>query len=215
MTDTGILVALESKRVNRLAIVSAFVLLAGYACIAFVLRGADLWFQRLAVVICIVAALLALVAVIWIARRSQRGLWLAIPVLLLSFVGMFFGEAEIGMTRTPHDEAYAVGSLRTLNQALVTYARAHQSEGYPSSLSRLSCQEESWCIDSVLASGTKNRFHFIYTAQASEPNGIRDRYQIFAAPIHDSDDRRHFFTDDSRAIRYGYGKADQSSPALN
>ena len=208
-------VAAVPKRVSWLAITSAILLLAGYGCITYVLRGGGIPFQQLAVVICIAAALLALVSVIEISRRRLVGLWLAISVLLLAFVGMFFGEAEIEMTRVPAEEATAVGSLRTLNRALIAYAQAHQSEGYPSSLLQLSCQRESWCVDSALARGTNQGFRYSYVPGATQSDGIRDRYQILAAPTHDAGYRRHFFIDDSGSIRYGYGKADQGSPALN
>lgn len=106
-------------------------------------------------------------------------------------------------------EASAVGALRTLNTAIVTYEATYQNVGVPPSISALTCASDETCknpsaehaalIDSTFAASPliRSGYEFQYTRISSE------RYIITATPI-DTDSAttpRSFFTDQSGVIR--------------
>jgi hypothetical protein len=99
-------------------------------------------------------------------------------------------------------EASAVGSLRTLNTANVTYASTYDL-GFAPSIQALGGEgkeptpEHALLIDPVLASGDKNGYVFRY-----ERSG-QDTYTITARPKPGSvSGKRSFFTDESGVIRF-------------
>jgi hypothetical protein len=117
-------------------------------------------------------------------------------------------------------EASAVGSLRTLNLASHAYASAHPQVGFPKTLKDLTWDRsdpgQAWGVDETLASGVKTRYRFTYVPKNSESDGPIDAYQIFADPLDLKDkDLRHFFSDQSGAIRISTGApANESSTEL-
>jgi hypothetical protein len=152
--------------------------------------------------------------------------------LKLATVGLTIGYLEIAMvglvlfgTRPHHNtlgayEASAVGSVRTLNVAVHTYASAHPQVGFPKTLKDLSPNDsrsdQYSLIDQTLASGVKLQYRFTYVPRSTKVNGINDGYQIYADPTgSQKTDARHFFTDQTTVIRWASGTtANESSPAL-
>jgi hypothetical protein len=121
------------------------------------------------------------------------------------------------------NEASAVGSLRTLNTAAVTYSS--QCGGFPPSLTAMGppagggavdCTTAD-LIDSVLASGTKSGYTFTYAANDADGDGNMDTYTINADPASPgTTGTRYFFTDQSGVIRANIGgQADVNSTPIS
>jgi len=108
-------------------------------------------------------------------------------------------------SRIAANEASAVGSLRILNTACVTYATTYGT-GFPRELSNLGTSGAASAtsadlIDNVLASGEKSGYSFTYSA-GTEIGGQTPTYTIQANPITPGETgERHFFTDQSGVIR--------------
>ena len=97
----------------------------------------------------------------------------------------------------------AVGSLRTLNTASVTYSTA--CGGFAPTLLALgpplaACATAD-LIDAVLAAGTKSGYIFTYAAGAAVA-GVIPTYTVNADPVTaGTTGQRHFFTDQSGVVR--------------
>jgi len=108
-------------------------------------------------------------------------------------------------SRIAANEDSAVGSLRILNTACVTYATTYGT-GFPRELSNLGTSGAASAtsadlIDNVLASGEKSGYSFTYSA-GTEIGGQTPTYTIQANPITPGETgERHFFTDQSGVIR--------------
>jgi len=112
------------------------------------------------------------------------------------------------------NEASAVGALRTLNTACLTYDDVYGT--FPPSLAALGGEgngspsaTSAQLIDNDLQSGTKSGYHFVYTARGPGSRGYISYYSIYANPITPgSTGLRYFYTDNSGIIR-----ADPAGPA--
>ena len=89
--------------------------------------------------------------------------------------------------RIAANEASAVGSLRTVNTAMISYNSAFPTVGYAANLSALggtSCNpptSASGClIDTQLATGTKSGYSFVALGSGGPPSGT---YQVVASPL--------------------------------
>ena len=121
------------------------------------------------------------------------------------------------------NQAAAVGSLRTLNTACVSYADTYG--GFPPSLSALGGQDNGGApsataaqlIDNVLQSGRKSGYLFFYSAADPDDKGVISSYAVNADPVvAGSTGARHFFTDQSGVIRAETsGPANQNSPPID
>jgi type IV pilus assembly protein PilA len=118
------------------------------------------------------------------------------------------------------NEASAVGSLRTMNTAFVSYASTYEI-GYPAALSDLGpstspTSTSADFIDSVLASGMKSGYTFSYTPGAVGPGGEISSYSVTANPVAPgTSGQRGFFTDQSLVIRSNAtGTASSTDPPL-
>jgi len=108
-------------------------------------------------------------------------------------------------SRMEANEASAVGSIRTINTAAVTYSTTYPDVGYPTTLAQLkpaasATSTNADLIDSVLAGGTKSGYTFTMTTgvAASTP---QTSYTVAAAPVSTSSGTRYFFSDQSGVIR--------------
>jgi hypothetical protein len=108
-------------------------------------------------------------------------------------------------SRSAANEASAVGSLRTLNTAAITY---HEKYGhYPASLENFGppqsgepSESAADLIDSILASGRKSGYSFLYRRTPSFDR--REGYSVDADPVDPGKSgARHFSTDQSGVIR--------------
>ncbi len=107
---------------------------------------------------------------------------------------------------TAANQARAVGALRTVNTAAVTYASTY-NVGYPKSLAVMgvgegaATQDHAGLIDKTLASGKKSGYTITYRP-GPVTNGRIDTYTVVARPVqYGKTGTRNFFTDQSGVIR--------------
>jgi len=115
-------------------------------------------------------------------------------------------------SRMAANEASAVGSLRTITAACVTYNSTY-GVGFPAALSNLGSSgnaspSSADLIDNALAGGVKSGYVFVYTSSAPVSNVV-PAYGVQANPLTwNQTGARYFFTDQSGVIRFNL-----SSPA--
>jgi hypothetical protein len=114
---------------------------------------------------------------------------------------------------TAANESAAVGGVRTLNTAEVTYAATFPGRGFTCTLSDLGgmgggsgpTEHQAMLIDPRLASGKKNGYVFALSGCDGTP---ASRYSITAVPADPSSGTRAFCSDESAVIRFSAdGKA--------
>jgi type IV pilus assembly protein PilA len=124
--------------------------------------------------------------------------------------------------RMAANEASAVGTLRTYNTAMVTYASKCQSNGFPGSVRNLGpgsgdCEGAN-LMGAALAApdATKSGYRFFYSPGPANNLGQIVSYTITADPVTDNTTgTRHFFTDESGVIRMSKGElVNVDSPPL-
>jgi type IV pilus assembly protein PilA len=117
------------------------------------------------------------------------------------------------------NQASAVGSLRALNTACFAYSVSYGQ--FPAALTNLGpissganpSSTSADLVDSVLSSGSKSGYTFVYTAGSSNLS-----YSITATPITTSTGQNRYYTDQSGVIRAdtsGSGATSASTPIGN
>jgi hypothetical protein len=133
-------------------------------------------------------------------------------------------------TRITANQISAVGSLRTLNTAEVTYATTYNT-GYSATLGDLgppaaganAVATAAGLLDEILTSGTKSGYRFTYVAgKVSAPmfkgeTGRIDTYTVHADPVTPGETGdNHYFMDESEVIRMERQKqANADGPPLH
>jgi type IV pilus assembly protein PilA len=124
--------------------------------------------------------------------------------------------------RMAANEASAVGTLRTYNQAIANYAAQCQNIGFPASVLNLGpgngdCERAN-LLDPLLAAAdtTKSGYRFIYSPGSPDNLGHIIRYTITADPsTENATGSRHFFTDETSVVHASIGEqATADSPPL-
>jgi type IV pilus assembly protein PilA len=127
-----------------------------------------------------------------------------IPLVLIIAIIAAIAIPNLLRAKMAANEASAVGSLRVINTAGVTFSRV--CRGYPPTLAALG-PPEAGCvtadlIDSNLASGRKSGYLFTYQATDTRGQGVLDAYTVHADPVTEgTTGQRHFFTDQTGVIR--------------
>jgi prepilin-type N-terminal cleavage/methylation domain-containing protein len=111
-------------------------------------------------------------------------------------------------SRIAANQSSAVGSLRTMNTAEVTYSSTYNM-GFTQTLSYLAPDPTgnnpnstaAGLIDSVLASGAKSGYNFTYSPGASDSTGRIQTYSFIAVPVSSSTGTNYYYTDQSGVIR--------------
>jgi len=141
-------------------------------------------------------------------RNREKGFSLIELLIVVAIILIIAAIAipNLLRSRMAANEASAVGSLRTINTACVTYSTTY-GIGFPSALTSLGTSggvssTGAQLIDNVLAGGSKSGYTFTYTAGAAA-GGVVPTYTVNADPITPGQTgQRYFFTDQSGVIRF-------------
>lgn len=141
-----------------------------------------------------------------------------VPILIVAAIAI----PNLLRSKIAANEASAVGSLRTINVAALTYAVTYGT--YPPVLLALGppapgasrSASGADLIDSNLAAGQKSGYRFTYSLLEKQGNNIAGGYTLRADPVAPgTTGQRHFFTDRTGVIRVEKaGPADGRSPPL-
>lgn len=147
--------------------------------------------------------------------KKQKGFSLIELLIVVAIILIIAAIAIPNLLRSKMaaNEASAVGSLRTLNTACVTYSTSYG--GFPSTLTELGGEGNgalptsaaAQLIDNVLSgtagdTSSKSGYNFTFSAGAADSSGNVDYYIINANPANPGvTGLRYFFTDQSGVIR--------------
>lgn len=158
-----------------------------------------------------------------------KGSGMALAGLILGYVGIAaipfiliiaaIAIPNLLRARIAANEATAVGSLRTIATACVTYSAVNKQ--FPQSLANLGAPQpgasnSEGLIDPQLASGLRHGYVFSYSASSTHGDGTLDAFTINADPAApETSGGRHFFMDQSGVIRVESRRpATRDSPLL-
>jgi type IV pilus assembly protein PilA len=149
-------------------------------------------------------------------RKNRRGFSLIELLIVVAIILIIAAIAipDLLKSRQAANQASAVGSLRTINTSEVTYASTYTT-GFSTTLLQLdgtttpSTDTAAGLIDSVLASGIKSGYTFVY---ASFPvSGRIDHYTCQASPTQGTGNGNFYYTDESGVIRQNTSASATSS----
>lgn len=144
-------------------------------------------------------------------KKSSKGFSLIELLIVVAIILIIAAIAipNLLRSRIAANQASAVGSLRTLNTAEITYASTYNT-GYTSDMAYLGpntanpnqpTSTAAGLIDSVLASGIKSGYSFVYSAGTADASGRINTYEFTGSPISPSTGTNYYYTDQSGVIR--------------
>ena len=154
--------------------------------------------------------------------KKQKGFSLIELLIVVAIILIIAAIAipNLLRARIAANEASAVGSVRTINTAEVSYATSFPATGFSANLANLGggattapSITNADLIDTVLGAGAKSGYNFTYGGTTGTPTVT---YTVSAKPISQgSSGVRGFFTDQSGVIRSNVsGTATVTDPAL-
>ena len=147
-------------------------------------------------------------------QSKKRGFSLIELLIVIAIILIIAAIAipNLLRSRIAADEASAVGSLRTLNTAEITYNTTYPNVGFACSLSVMGPPASSTAasssaaglIDSNLSGGVKSGYSFVFLTSTCVPaNGVNTTYDIGARPVSPGvTGGRYFCSDVSGVIQY-------------
>src|SRR5437660_1755098 len=149
--------------------------------------------------------------------KKQKGFSLIELLIVVAIILIIAAIAipNLLRSRIAANESSAVGSIRTLNTAEVTYASTYPDQGFTCTLGNLgppsgsasATSSSAGLIDSVLASGTKSGYVFALTGcTAAGSTSIVVTYASQGQPVAvGQTGQRAFCSDQSGVIKYDAG----------
>jgi prepilin-type N-terminal cleavage/methylation domain-containing protein len=152
-------------------------------------------------------------------KKNQKGFSLIELLIVVAIILIIAAIAipNLLRSRMAANEASAVGSIRSINTAAVTYSSTYPASGYPSSLPQLApptsgnaTSAAADLVDSVLAGGTKSGYKFSMTAVGT--GTPLTGYTVGGDAVsQNTSGTRGFYSDQSGVIRYSAANAATST----
>jgi prepilin-type N-terminal cleavage/methylation domain-containing protein len=154
-------------------------------------------------------------------KKSSKGFSLIELLIVVAIILIIAAIAipNLLRSRIAANQASAVGSLRTLNTAEITYSSTY-NVGFTATMSYLQppataganpTSTAAGLIDSVLAGGSKSGYTFTYSAGAADSTGRINTYSFNGSPITSSTGTNYYYTDQSGVIRQNSTATAQST----
>ncbi|HVP63599.1 MAG TPA: prepilin-type N-terminal cleavage/methylation domain-containing protein [candidate division Zixibacteria bacterium] len=144
--------------------------------------------------------------------RKQKGFSLIELLIVVAIILIIAAIAipNLLKSRIAANEASAVGSVRSINTAEVTYSATYPDTGFALALTNLggtstgtASSASAGLLDSVLSSGTKSGYKFVAAGSNGGTGTINTQYTVTAIPLNTgTTGQRSFYSDQSGVIRY-------------